>query len=54
MGVRSLCNGIGPALFGLVFFLSGVDLYYNESLPSDRHPLLNKTYREDLNTNSKV
>lgn len=30
MGVRSLCNGIGPALFGVFFFLFDVNLSYNE------------------------
>ena len=30
MGVRSLCNGVGPALFGLFFYLSDVDLNYLE------------------------
>lgn len=26
MGIRSLCNGVGPTLFGLFFYLSNVDL----------------------------
>ena len=25
-GIRGLCNGLGPALFGLIFFLFDVDL----------------------------
>ena len=25
-GIRGLCNGIGPALFGLVFYVFHVDL----------------------------
>lgn len=53
MGVRSLCNGIGPALFGLFFFLFDVDLYYNEMLP---HDISNKTARNpnDLNTSVSI
>ncbi|CAF5030903.1 unnamed protein product [Rotaria magnacalcarata] len=30
-GVRGLCNGLGPALFGFIFYLFDVNL--NESLP---------------------
>ena len=26
MGVRGLCNGLGPALFGLMFYLFGIDV----------------------------
>jgi len=25
-GIRGLCNGLGPALFGLIFFMFDVDL----------------------------
>lgn len=54
MGVRSLCNGIGPALFGIFFFLFDVDLSYNETLlPSDKDLLTsNKTsgIHHDLNS----
>lgn len=28
-GIRGLCNGIGPALFGLIFNLFHVDLSHN-------------------------
>ena len=31
-GVRGLCNGLGPALFGFIFYLFNVNL--NESIPS--------------------
>jgi hypothetical protein len=31
-GVRGLCNGLGPALFGFIFYLFNVNL--NESVPS--------------------
>ncbi|XKL65972.1 hypothetical protein PGB90_009392 [Kerria lacca] len=54
MGVRSLCNGIGPALFGLVFYLSGVDLYYNEALPSEKDILSNKTSRDPNQLDSSI
>jgi MFS family permease len=30
-GVRGLCNGLGPALFGFIFYLFNVNL--NESIP---------------------
>jgi hypothetical protein len=32
-GVRGLCNGLGPAMFGLIFSLFHVDL--NEKVDSD-------------------
>lgn len=55
MGVRSLCNGIGPALFGLFFFLFDVDLYYNEMLPHDKDLILsNKTSRSPNDLNTRV
>ena len=31
-GVRGLCNGLGPALFGCIFYLFNVNL--NESVPT--------------------
>lgn len=37
-GIRGLCNGLGPALFGLIFFLFHVDL--NE-IPSDEKSITN-------------
>jgi hypothetical protein len=34
-GIRGLCNGLGPALFGFIFFLFHVDLEKsNEVTPS--------------------
>lgn len=42
-GIRGLCNGLGPALFGFVFYLFHVDLNDNEGgshsavLPSSRN-----------------
>ncbi|KAL6458767.1 hypothetical protein MHYP_G00322390 [Metynnis hypsauchen] len=35
-GIRGLCNGLGPALFGFIFFLFNVEL--NETDPVDRDP----------------
>jgi len=32
-GVRGLCNGLGPALFGFTFYLFNVDLDYSSPLP---------------------
>lgn len=44
-GVRGLCNGLGPALFGFIFYLFNVNL--NESLPTATtttiSPHLNRT-----------
>lgn len=30
-GVRGLCNGLGPALFGFIFYLFNVNLSYSSS-----------------------
>ena len=30
-GIRGLCNGLGPALFGFVFYLFNVDLNENNN-----------------------
>lgn len=30
-GIRGLCNGLGPALFGFIFFLFDVDLNDEDS-----------------------
>lgn len=34
-GMRGLCNGLGPAMFGIIFYLFHVDL-------NDEHMKLNK------------
>jgi len=31
-GVRGLCNGLGPALFGFTFYLFNVDIGYSTTL----------------------
>lgn len=54
MGVRSLCNGIGPALFGIIFYLCDVDLYYNQKLPSAEDVSLNGTSNDVTVTNYNV
>ena len=33
-GMRGLCNGLGPAMFGVIFYLFHVDL--NEDTPPGR------------------
>ena len=41
-GVRGLCNGLGPALYGFTFYLFNVDLGYTSSM-TVRKPMLNTT-----------
>lgn len=41
-GVRGLCNGLGPALFGFTFYLFNVDLGYTLLVPAQTINL-NKT-----------
>lgn len=41
-GVRGLCNGLGPALFGFTFYLFNVDLGYVSSMTA-RKSLSNTT-----------
>ena len=40
-GIRGLCNGLGPALFGFIFYLFHVDLNDADSVPTP--PGTNKT-----------
>ena len=40
-GIRGLCNGLGPALFGFIFYLFHVDL--NDTDPVPTPPGTNKT-----------
>ena len=43
-GVRGLCNGLGPALFGFIFYLFDVDLNQSVSpLASTKSPIWNRT-----------
>jgi len=36
-GMRGLCNGVGPAMFGLIFYLFHVDLNEKKA-PGSLHP----------------
>lgn len=45
-GIRGLCNGLGPALYGFIFFLFHVEL--NELLPdntSEKETKQNPSYK---------
>ena len=50
-GVRGLCNGLGPALYGLIFYLFHVDLndkghkISHSNIPVTHH--LNESHVED-------
>ena len=46
-GIRGLCNGIGPALFGLVFYVFHVDLEDEEGPTIDITAASNHTIMED-------
>jgi len=46
-GIRGLCNGIGPALFGLVFYVFHVDLEEGEAQPPDVAASRNHTTMQD-------
>ena len=60
MGVRGLCNGLGPALFGLMFYLSGINIVVpieddrgispplNVTLQNSTGPPANSTAVKDL------
>lgn len=50
-GVRGLCNGLGPALFGFIFYLFNVNL--NESVPSTSTPSPH-TNRTTIQLNEKI
>lgn len=47
-GMRGLCNGLGPAMFGLIFYIFHVDLNEENDLKStsttDVHPM--ETYSQ--------
>ena len=40
MGVRGLCNGLGPAAFGLMFYLFGINIVE----PVGMNSATNQTY----------
>ncbi|GFR62927.1 hippocampus abundant transcript 1 protein [Elysia marginata] len=43
-GIRGLCNGLGPALFGFVFYLFNVDLNENSGKPTVSKPKDNNSH----------
>lgn len=45
-GIRGLCNGLGPALFGFIFYLFHVDLNENSDSHSDVQSSENNTYHQ--------
>lgn len=45
-GIRGLCNGLGPALFGFIFYLFHVDLNESSDTQSDVHSSENNTYHQ--------
>jgi hypothetical protein len=50
-GVRGLCNGLGPALFGFIFYLFNVNL--NESIPSVSSTISMPLNRTTIRLNEK-
>ena len=46
-GIRGLCNGIGPALFGFVFYVFHVDLEEGESQTVHATASTNHTTMQD-------
>ena len=46
-GVRGLCNGLGPALYGLIFYFFHVDLNGKSVNSGASTPLKNETRVED-------
>jgi len=46
-GIRGLCNGIGPALFGFVFYVFHVDLEEGEGQTIDVTTSSNHTTMKD-------
>lgn len=45
-GIRGLCNGLGPALFGFIFYLFHVDLNETSDTQSDVNSSENNTYHQ--------
>ena len=43
-GIRGLCNGLGPALFGFIFYLFHVDLNEDVDHHTKDKPPLNITH----------
>ena len=51
-GVRGLCNGLGPALYGLIFYLFHVDL--NEKGDKLSHPGSHSNETSHLDVDNSV
>ncbi|CAF0839413.1 unnamed protein product [Rotaria sp. Silwood1] len=51
-GVRGLCNGLGPALFGFIFYLFNVNL--NESVPSLASTMSTSSNRTTIRISEKL
>jgi hypothetical protein len=49
-GVRGLCNGIGPALFGFTFYLFNVDIGY--TIPISLSKVISNTSTMKINVKS--
>lgn len=52
-GIRGLCNGLGPALYGLLFYIFDVQLYdsgdFTSATPTTGAPPINSTLAADVN-----
>uniref|UniRef100_A0A673MKB7 Major facilitator superfamily (MFS) profile domain-containing protein n=1 Tax=Sinocyclocheilus rhinocerous TaxID=307959 RepID=A0A673MKB7_9TELE len=49
-GIRGLCNGLGPALYGFIFFLFNVELSGITSIQPDYHKQCHKSLMTSSNT----
>ena len=56
-GIRGLCNGLGPALYGFIFYLFHVDLNQDPddlaSQPNQSDPQPTKTFLHSLHEVSR-
>lgn len=53
-GIRGLCNGLGPALFGFIFYLFNVDLNENNLLSNDPPKTENNLSHRTFNNSIQV
>ncbi len=51
-GIRGLCNGMGPALYGLIFWLFHVDLNESNTVNNKHNNSTNETLAESVSTSS--
>ena len=47
-GIRGLCNGLGPAMYGVIFYLFHVDL--NEEVPGKDNTNFSNTTNNHIHT----